>query len=166
MKLAHRKLDINYFKSIVRDLGLKVTHQRLLILENILKGREHITAQEVFENVIERSPEVGFATVYRFLRTLTEAGYLTEVRMKGLPARYEWAHKEHHHHLTCTKCGRIYEFENQLIEDIQDRVAQSFNFLLTDHVFELWGLCHECQPRATDGASDFVKLPKPQIAAV
>lgn len=132
-------------KKIIRELGLKVTEQRLLILEIIRNGSNHFTAQDVFEAVVARNPAIGFATVYRFLRTLSEHNYVTEVRMGGMPARYEWAEKDHHDHLTCVQCHKIVEFENYEIERLQEKVAQEFGFQLTHHLLELYGVCPECQ---------------------
>tara|TARA_B100001248_G_scaffold262571_1_gene259513 strand:- start:6071 stop:6574 length:504 start_codon:yes stop_codon:yes gene_type:complete len=138
--------DEKAIKQIVRDMGLKVTQQRLTILECILRGRDHITAQELYEAVQAKDPNLGFATVYRFLKQLTEQEYVSEVRMGGLPARYEWARKKSHHdHLTCKQCGSICEFENQQIEDLQEAIAKSFGYILTSHVLELYGICPECQ---------------------
>lgn len=136
-------------KKIIRDLGLKVTSQRLLILEVVRKGPNHFTAQEVFESVVEKNPAVGFATVYRFLRTLSENSFVTEVRLGGMPARYEWAAKQHHDHLTCTVCRKIVEFENPEIERLQDKVAKQYGFMLSDHVLELYGTCADCAQRKT-----------------
>ncbi len=132
-------------KKIIRDLGLKVTSQRLLILDVVRNGPSHFTAQEIFEAVAAENPAVGFATVYRFLRTLSEQHFVTEVRMGGMPARYEWAAKRHHDHLTCTSCGDIVEFENNEIERLQEKVAKTYGFTLTDHVLELYGICPICR---------------------
>ena len=132
-------------KKIIRELGLKVTSQRLLILDVVRGGPSHFTAQDIFENVAAKNPAVGFATVYRFLRTLSEQEFVTEVRMGGMPARYEWAAKRHHDHLTCTNCQKIVEFENTEIERLQEKVAKEFGFQLTDHVLELYGTCAECR---------------------
>ncbi len=136
--------DNEHFKKVIRDMNLKVTDQRLLILDVLHKGREHVTAQEVFENVLKVDSSVGFATVYRFLRSLTGVGYTTEVRMGGLPARYEVTPKEHHDHLSCTICGKIVEFENPDIELLQEKVAEAFGFKLTGHLLELYGECSNC----------------------
>lgn len=135
----------NQLKRIIRDMGVKVTQQRLVILEHIMGGGEHITAQQVFETVHEKHSDIGFATVYRFLRTLCDQKLLTEVRMRGLPARYEWADKSHHDHLVCTSCNKIVEFENSEIENLQLLIAQKLGFKLTDHILELYGVCMECQ---------------------
>jgi Fur family transcriptional regulator, ferric uptake regulator len=140
-------------KKIIRDLRLKVTTQRLLILDVVRNGPSHFTAQDVFETVSTRNPAVGFATVYRFLRTLSEHGFVTEVRMGGMPARYEWAAKRHHDHLTCTDCGKIVEFENIEIERLQEKVAKENGFSLTGHLLELYGVCVECRRKETQAAS-------------
>ena len=139
--------DSRVFKQMIRAMNLKVTDQRLAILQALHGGRSHITAQEVYEIISVRDPEIGFATVYRFLRTLTDHGFVTEVRMCGLPARYELTPKSHHDHLTCIQCGKICEFSNTEIEKLQERMAAQFDFVLTSHVLELYGVCAQCQVR-------------------
>lgn len=146
--LHHEEYTEDELKRIIRSLNLKVTNQRMAILRCLHEGRRHITAQELYEKVNRDHPEIGFATVYRFLRTLTEGRFVTEVRMGGLPARYELAPKGHHDHLTCVKCGKIVEFENRAIESLQEKVANQFGFTLTHHILELYGVCPDCQPGA------------------
>ncbi len=163
LSLVEREsFTIVQYKQIIRDLGLKVTHQRLVILEKILRGRDHVTAQEVFESVCEISPAIGFATVYRFLRSLSENGFITELRMKGLPARYEWADKKHHDHMTCVECSAIREFTSQEIEVLQVKIAEELDFILTDHVLELYGVCTDCQKKkfAAQAKNGEILLPR------
>jgi Fur family ferric uptake transcriptional regulator len=143
--LDRAQLDTKSYKRMIREMGLKVTKQRMAILEGLNAGRAHVTAQEVYEAVNEKHPEIGFATVYRFLRKLTEQNFVTEVRMGGLPARYELTPTEHHDHLTCVNCGKIVEFENQQIEKLQEEIASKYGFKLTDHVLELYGVCSHCK---------------------
>lgn len=145
--VSRERLDTPGFKKIIREMGLKVTKQRMAILEALNMGQAHVTAQEVFEIVNEKHPEIGFATVYRFLRKLTESKYVTEVRMGGLPARYELTPKSHHDHLTCIYCSKIVEFENTEIERLQEEVASKNNFILTSHVLELYGVCNSLECR-------------------
>ncbi len=132
-------------KALIRQMNLKVTNQRLLILESFHEGRRHVTAQELYEKVVKRDSKIGFATVYRFLRHMADHRFVTEVRMGGLPARYELAPKKHHDHLTCSECGVIVEFENKTIESLQEKVAHQFGFKLTHHILELYGTCPQCQ---------------------
>lgn len=131
-------------KQILRSVNLKVTEQRLEILQCLKDGRDHVTAQELFEAVHQKDSSVGFATVYRFLKDLTLAGLVTELRLGGKSARYELAPKRHHDHLTCMSCGKICEFENREIEKLQEKVASQFGFELKSHVLELYGICRDC----------------------
>lgn len=144
------KNSVEEFKRMIRNMGLKVTDQRLLILNcldeaNHRSGDRHITAQELFEKVSQKDASIGFATVYRFLRDLSEKKMITEVRMGGQASRYELSTQDHHDHLTCTQCGLICEFENTKIEKLQIQVAEHFGFRLTSHVLELYGICPTCQ---------------------
>lgn len=143
--LEREKFNTDSLKRIIRDLGLKVTEQRLVILKSLTEGRAHRTIQEVYESVHRVHAEIGFATVYRFLRDLAEAGIVTEIRMGGQPARYELKPSAHHDHLTCTQCGVIVEFHNAEIERLQELVACNNGFQLTGHMLELYGLCPKCQ---------------------
>ena len=147
-----QKSQVDELKRIIRSMNLKVTDQRLVILQCLFeshqkKGERHVTAQELFEKVAEKDSSLGFATVYRFLRELADNNVVTEVRVGGHPSRYELTPREHHDHLTCTKCGSICEFENDKIEKLQLQVAAHFGFQLTGHVLELYGVCPTCQKK-------------------
>jgi Fur family ferric uptake transcriptional regulator len=135
-------IDLN---RLIREMGVKVTRQRLAILRCFSKSSIHMTAQEVFDQVKLNFPEIGFATVYRFLKQMSEKGLASEVRLGGLPSRYELSSAKHHDHLTCNSCGKIVEFENTEIERLQEEVAKQFGFKLTGHLLELYGLCRICQ---------------------
>lgn len=142
------RLDSKAFKRMIREMSLKVTKQRLAILEALNMGQAHVTAQEVYEIVNQKHPEIGFATVYRFLRKLTDHKYVSEVRMGGMPARYELSPNNHHDHITCVSCGKIVEFQNDHIERLQLEVASTHDFILTSHVLELYGVCNNTSCRA------------------
>jgi Fur family ferric uptake transcriptional regulator len=134
-------------RRLIRDMGLKITEQRLAILETLSAGRVHVTAQEVFERVHKKYSEIGFATVYRFLKQLSKAGFVTEVRLGSGGAKYELTPSAHHDHLTCSDCGKVVEFENEDIENLQRLVAINHGFELTGHVLELYGICSSCQKK-------------------
>lgn len=132
-------------KQIIRKMNLKVTPQRILILKTLQEGRVHITAQELYEKVQKINSDIGFATVYRFLKDMAESHIVTELRMGSMPTRYELTPKKHHDHMTCTSCGKIVEFQNKNIENHQEKVAKQYGFKLTHHVLELYGICTSCQ---------------------
>lgn len=138
-------LSENQMKQILRDMNLKITIPRLSLLKILSSGLRHVTAQELYEKIQSQHPQIGFATVYRFLKSLTMAGMVTETRIGGMPARYEMMSKTHHDHLTCTECGKICEFTNSAIEKLQLSVAEKLGFILTSHLLELYGVCENCQ---------------------
>ena len=138
----------NNLKSMLRGMNLKVTNQRLSILRALNKGpKTHVTAKDIFEQVCLEHPTIGFATVYRFLKKTSDFGITSELRIGHSPSRYELKTKKHHHHITCTQCGRIIEFQNEKIENQIQKITQEYNFSLEHHVFELYGKCEKghCQ---------------------
>ena len=144
------KLSESHFKSMLRDMNLKVTHQRLSILKALNKGpKNHVTAQDVFEKVRKTHPHIGFATVYRFLKETSRFGLTSELRIGHSPARYELKIREHHHHIVCTACGKIVEFQSPIIEKQIKKISMEFYFALEHHIFELYGLCKKCQTKKT-----------------
>ena len=135
-------------KSMLRSMNLKVTHQRLSILKALNKGpKSHVTAKDVFEKVRAEHPHIGFATVYRFLKDTSRYGITSELRLGHAPARYELKIREHHHHIVCTKCGKIIEFQNETIEKQIRKISRDHEFLMEHHIFELYGRCNRpaCQ---------------------
>ena len=130
------------FKSLLQQFGLKITSQRLSILKNLSSGsKTHLTAREIFEKVIKDEPDIGFATVYRFLKTISRLGIASELKMGQAPARYEIKSEVHHHHITCVHCGKIVEFKNEDMEKLILNIAKKHKFSLTQHIIELYGKC-------------------------
>ncbi|MEN8182337.1 MAG: transcriptional repressor [Myxococcota bacterium] len=124
--------------------NLKHTKQREAILEVFLEATGHITSEEIFERVRIRHANIGYTTVYRTMKLLCEAGLAHERVFEDSVTRYEIPH-EHHDHLICTLCGKIVEFECEMIESAQDQIAERYGFSLLRHKHELYGHCPECQ---------------------
>lgn len=137
-------------KELLRSLRLKVTQQRLSILQALHQGASHVQVHDVLEIVRMDDPSIGFATVYRLLKKMAQTGHVTEVRTGSQPTRYEMTPTRHHDHLTCVQCGRICEFESGEIESLQIQVAEKLGFRLTGHLLELHGVCAACDRRETE----------------
>ena len=136
------KLTEDNLKSMLRSMNLKVTNQRLSILKALNKGpKTHVTAKDVFERIRPNYPNIGFATVYRFLKQTSRFGITSELRIGHAPARYELKVGEHHHHIVCIKCGKIVEFQNNIIEKQIKKISTDHNFTIEHHIFELYGKC-------------------------
>jgi Fur family ferric uptake transcriptional regulator len=128
--------------------GLKSTSQRDNILHVFVEAGRHLSAEELYARVKKAHPGIGYATVYRTLKLLAEAGLAEERRFEDGFTRYEYKSSDgHHDHLICTKCGRILEFENERIEQLQYDVAKKNRFKVQSHKLELYGLCFECQKK-------------------
>jgi Fur family ferric uptake transcriptional regulator len=128
--------------------GLKATRQRDLIVDIFFSQVGHLSVDELLSKVTARDATIGAATVYRTMKILTDAGLASARHFEGAQTRYEAALDRHHHdHLICTSCGNIFEFENERIEELQDRVAADHGFTVTHHKLELYGLCKACQER-------------------
>lgn len=133
------------FHAYLAKKGLKSTKQRDIIAHQFFSTGGHLSIEELLGLAREEYPRVGYATVYRTLKLLTECGLAAERRFGEGQTMYETAgDTEHHDHLICLECGHVLEFHNEDIEREQERVARSFGFNVIRHRHELYGLC----PRA------------------
>lgn len=141
-------------KDLLREKGLKVTSQRLMVL-NILSahGDEHLTVEEIYDLAKEESPEIGLATIYRTVQVLLELHVIEKVTFDDGFARYELNGEEtgsghRHHHAICTQCGKVYSLETELLDTLEKQVFESLGFEVTDHEVKLYGLCSACRRKA------------------
>jgi Fur family ferric uptake transcriptional regulator len=133
------------FRAYLGKKQLKSTRQRDLIALTFFASPGHLTVDELLAKVRSAKPQVGYATVYRTLKLLTECGLAAERRFGEAHTTYETAgDAEHHDHIICTECGHVLEFHSPEIEAHQERVARSFGFNIVRHRHEIYGLC----PRA------------------
>jgi len=136
------------FAEFITRKKLKMTPQRLRILEVFLAGKGHVTSEELHQKVKCTSPNIGQATVYRTLRLLADAGLAKAVEFGDGVVRYEILYgQSHHDHLICQECGANVEVVNPAIERLQEEVAARHGFALTGHKMYLYGICPECQKK-------------------
>lgn len=136
-------------KSYIAKHGLKTSRQRELIAEVFFQAGGHLSIDELLERVRHADSRIGQATVYRTMKLLTKCGLAESRQFGDGHTRYEphTGHEEHHDHLICTSCGKIVEFHNAQIEQMQTRIAEKHGFTVTHHKMELYGLCPDCQRR-------------------
>ncbi|MDQ3364582.1 MAG: transcriptional repressor [Myxococcota bacterium] len=129
------------WRAYIQDRRLNTTSQREAIVEQFLRTREHVSIDELLGKVRKRHPKVGYATVYRTLKLLVDSGLAVERQFGDGQARYEVV-GDHHDHLICMKCNLILEFEDDEIEQLQDKIAARLGgFTVLRHRHELYGLC-------------------------
>lgn len=136
------------FKERLKKQGFKSTAQRDDIARVFFEANRHISVEELYREVKRVNPRIGYATVYRTMKLLKENGLASESHFHDGEARYESAlEARHHDHLICESCGKIGEFSERKIEDLQAEVARRFGFEITGHKLELYGLCKVCQKK-------------------
>ena len=141
--MAH-EAELKALATYLEQNHLKQTRQRELILKTFLDSKRHVTSEELYQSVRADHPNVGYTTVYRTMKLLVEAGLATERNFDDGITRYE-IEQEHHDHMVCIKCGKIQEFESEMIEDTQNRIAKEHGFQIMRHRHELYGHCAACQ---------------------
>ena len=136
---------------MLREKGLKVTNQRLLVLEVLADHRDkHMTAEDIYELVKEDYPDIGLATIYRTVQLLREMQLVDRINLDDECLRYEISDlfdgetKHHHHHLICKTCGKVVPFEEDLLDELERLVEQETGFKVSDHELKFYGQCEEC----------------------
>lgn len=135
------------FKEILKENKLKFTKQREVVLSFLYDNSGHFTPEELHFRLKEKYPNItiGIATVYRTLALLENSQIVTSISFGQDGKKYELGIKNHHDHLICTKCGKIIEFFDELIEKQQEKIAKKFNFKMETHSMKILGLCQKCQ---------------------
>ena len=147
-------IDKDKCEKILREKGIKVTRQRVLVL-GVLSAcpEKHFTAEEIYDSIKAEYPEIGLATVYRTIQVLVELHLVDKLNLDDGFARYEIGKecsgdsKHHHHHLICIQCGNIFSFQDDLLDELESTILKETGFYVTDHEVKLYGSCKECGGR-------------------
>lgn len=123
----------------IRNAGLKVTHPRVRILSLLENARpQHLTAEDIYRQLIADNEEIGLATVYRVLTQFEAAGLVLKHNFEGAQAVYEIDRGEHHDHMVDLDTGKIIEFESREIEQLQKEIAAKHGYVIEDHALVLY----------------------------
>jgi Fur family ferric uptake transcriptional regulator len=133
----------------LRSNEYKMTPKREQVLRVLLENKDkHLSAEEVYNLVKQKAPDVGLATVYRTLELFTSFDIIHSMDFGDGRKRYEFgsesADGHRHHHLICEKCGKIIEMNEDLLEDLEERVTLAYDFEVVDHELKVFGRCREC----------------------
>ena len=123
----------------LRNAGLKVTVPRLRILEILSRaGQRHLSAEDVYKELLDSGEDIGLATVYRVLTQFESAGLVTRHNFEGGHSVFELDDGEHHDHMVCVESGEVIEFSNEEIEKLQHKMAREHGYELIDHNLVLY----------------------------
>ncbi len=123
----------------LRKAGLKVTLPRVKILQMLEASEQrHLSAEEVYKQLMEADEDVGLATVYRVLTQFEAAGLVVRHNFDGGHSVFELERGDHHDHMVCVESGQVVEFHNEEIEALQEAIAKEHGFELTGHSLVLY----------------------------
>lgn len=130
----------------LRSAGLRVTPQRMLVLEILEKG-SHLDAMAIHEHAAKERRGLSLATVYRALAALTESGLVEQRYLDSDHSReyYEAVRGPEHHHMTCLGCGEVIEFETRRIRQLRSELEETRGWVLERTCLCIEGYCPECQ---------------------
>jgi Fur family ferric uptake transcriptional regulator len=126
------------------DKGYRMTPQRLLIVSAIEDSDGHVSAEEIYAQVVAKYPHVNISTVYRTLELLKELGLVTETDFGEGRVRYHPAEKGHHHHLVCTECGAIIDLDESSLSSLKRMLLREYKFNANLKHLAIFGRCHKC----------------------
>jgi Fur family ferric uptake transcriptional regulator len=124
--------------------GERVTRQRLLVANALAASGRQLTADQLYRSLRRRVPGIGRATVFRTLETLVEAGVARRLELDGHVYAYVACLPAHHHHLACTRCGRVEEIDEAYVTPITRRLAADMGFEIDDARLDFYGRCATC----------------------
>ncbi|KOR31555.1 hypothetical protein TI04_00040 [Achromatium sp. WMS2] len=127
---------------MLKQAGLRSTLPRTLILEILERNpQRHLSAEGLYQLLLERGHSIGIATIYRVLAQFEQAGLVIKHQFESNTSFFELSTHSHHDHIVCVNCGRIIEFVNNDIERLQREVASKQGLELTGHTLYIFGTC-------------------------
>ena len=124
--------------------GYRLTPQRMMILDIIDSSDTHISAEEIYSQVVARYPRINISTVYRTLELLKQLDLIYEMDLGGGSVWYHPEVKGHHHHLICRECGAIVDVNESVLFSLKAILLQAFNFSADLNHLAISGLCERC----------------------
>lgn len=150
-QMPHARVHDDYTERL-RRLGVRVTPQRLFVLEALELTGGHMTAEEVMQWVSRRYPALNLATVYRALDVLVSVGLVAQTDLGGGAAYYELVGDSPHHHLACERCGQVIEMDESLLTGLRDDALRVYGFHARPRHLAIFGLCSGCYAAEQAGA--------------
>ncbi len=143
---------IDEVEDILRSREYKMTPQREHVLCVLFDNKDkHLSAEDVYNLVKQRDPDVGLATVYRTLELFSNFDIIQSMDFGDGRKRYELTLENNdghrHHHLICIKCGKIIEMNEDLLEDLEQRVTNYYDFTISNHELKIYGRCRDCMSK-------------------
>ena len=124
--------------------GYRLTPQRIMILSTIENSENHISAEEIYAQIVAKYPNVNISTVYRTLELLKRLGLVTETDLGEGRVRYHPVEKGRHHHLVCWQCGAMLDLDESLLTSLKSMLLREYKFSADLRHLAILGRCLKC----------------------
>ncbi len=132
---------------MLKEKKLRMTQQRMVILEELRKVHTHPSADEIYEMVRLRLPRISLGTIYRNLEILCELGEIQKLELSGSLKRYDW-NPQKHYHIRCLRCNRVDDAPIAPLQQLENDLYEATVFEIIGHNLEFTGLCPECSKKS------------------
>lgn len=138
--------EIDLFRSYISEKGLRNTPEREEIIAEIFAEQDHFDVDELYLRLRQKGSKISKASIYRNIPLIIESGLIKEVWHENGHMHYEtvYGHK-HHCHLRCLKCGKVIEFVEKKLEEIERYLCEENDFEIVDHRLDITGYCSDCR---------------------
>ncbi len=131
--------------SKLSEKGYRLTPQRIMVLEAIEHSDNHISAEEVYSQVVKKYPCVNISTVYRTLDLLKRLGLVVETDLGGGRVKYHPADRGRHHHLVCQHCGIMIDLDESVLIPLKTGLRREYKFDADLSHLAIFGRCEKCR---------------------
>ena len=159
--MTDTNLSQRLFRRYLKEQGLPVTQQRMVIAQVVADTGEHLSVEEIESRLRDGGDRIGKATIYRTLDLLVRSRLVVEHDFGEGFKRYEHRLTQEpvHEHLICLECGKVIEFQSWEVQEVQARITMRHGFQPTRHKLEIYGLCKECRDAGVELPDDGVTCP-------
>lgn len=138
--------EINLFRSFITEKGLRNTPEREEIITEIFDGDNHFDVDDLYLRLRQKGSRISKASIYRNIPLIMECGLIREVWHEDGHMHYEPIYGyDHHCHLRCIKCGKVVEFFEEDLKDIEKRLVEKYHFEIIEQRFDITGYCSKCR---------------------
>lgn len=138
--------QMKIFADYIRSRGLRMTRQRELIVRTFLGNEGHLSTDELHELVRRKDRKVGYATVFRTLKALTDCGLARKTDLDDGRVRFEHFYRHpQHHHIVCVECNRTIEFYSPELEQLEKQIVAEYDFQPVRNRYQIFGICRDCR---------------------
>ncbi len=136
---------LQLFRAYIKEKGMRYTPGRETIVAEIFSRRDHFDVEGLFLQLRKKKKRISRASIYRAIPLLIECGLIKEIFYDNGHLHYEPVYGyEQHCHLRCTRCGKVVDFSDEQVNDIQQRIKKRYDFVINALRFELLGHCPRC----------------------